>query len=133
MTFTGIIRGVDRLGRVVLPKKLRTSLNINELIDPIEIYLSENSIVLSKANTTDDLPLGDRRSLDNFGRIVIPVEIRTHLGIVPQVDTVEIHSDGHSIILKKHESACVFCGSIKDTFVFKSKTGCKECAKELSK
>ncbi len=133
MTFTGIIRGVDRLGRVVLPKKLRTSLNINELIDPIEIYLSENSIVLSKAQTTDALPLGDRRCLDDFGRIVIPVEIRTHLGIVPQVDTVDIYSDGQNIILKKHESTCVFCGSSNNTFVFKSKTVCRECAKELSK
>lgn len=133
MTFTGIIRGVDRLGRVVLPKKLRTSLNINELIDPIEIYLSENSIVLSKAKTTDALPLGDIRSLDDFGRIVIPVEIRTHLGIIPQVDMVEIYTNGQNIILKKHESACVFCGSNTDTFTFKNKTVCKKCAKELSK
>lgn len=133
MTFTGIIRGVDRLGRVVLPKKLRTSLNINELIDPIEIYLSENSIVLSKAKSTDELPLGDRRCLDDFGRIVIPVEIRTHLGIIPQVDMMEIYSDGHSIILKKHEPACVFCGSSSNTFSFKNKTVCRTCAKELSK
>jgi transcriptional pleiotropic regulator of transition state genes len=42
------VRKVDELGRIVLPKELRNTLNINEK-DPLEIYVDEdNKIVLKK-------------------------------------------------------------------------------------
>jgi len=45
---TGIVRKVDELGRIVLPKELRTSLNINEK-DPLDISVDEDGrIVLTK-------------------------------------------------------------------------------------
>lgn len=48
MKSTGIVRKVDELGRIVLPKELRSTLNINEK-DPLEIYVDEgNKIVLKK-------------------------------------------------------------------------------------
>ncbi|HCC01332.1 MAG TPA: AbrB family transcriptional regulator [Ruminococcaceae bacterium] len=48
LKFTGIVRKVDELGRIVLPKELRNTLNINEK-DPLEIYVDEDSkIVLKK-------------------------------------------------------------------------------------
>lgn len=48
MKFTGIVRKVDELGRIVLPKELRNTLNIKEK-DPLEIYVDEGRrIVLKK-------------------------------------------------------------------------------------
>ena len=48
MKSTGIVRKVDELGRIVLPKELRVTLNINEK-DPLEIFVDEdNRIVLQK-------------------------------------------------------------------------------------
>lgn len=48
MKFTGIVRKVDELGRIVLPKELRSTLNINER-DPLEIYVDDqNRIILKK-------------------------------------------------------------------------------------
>jgi AbrB family transcriptional regulator, transcriptional pleiotropic regulator of transition state genes len=45
---TGIVRKVDELGRIVLPKELRVTLNINER-DPLEIFVDDdNRIVLKK-------------------------------------------------------------------------------------
>lgn len=41
MKATGIIRRVDDLGRVVIPKEIRRTLHIREG-DPLEIYLTEN-------------------------------------------------------------------------------------------
>ena len=38
MKSTGIVRKVDELGRVVLPKELRTTLDIAQK-DPLEIYI----------------------------------------------------------------------------------------------
>ena len=44
---TGIVRRVDELGRVVLPKEMRLQLNIDER-DPIEITCDGSSIILQK-------------------------------------------------------------------------------------
>jgi AbrB family transcriptional regulator, transcriptional pleiotropic regulator of transition state genes len=47
MRSTGIVRKVDELGRVVLPMELRRTLGIASG-DPIEIFVSEDQIVLQK-------------------------------------------------------------------------------------
>ena len=43
----GIIRHLDNLGRVVLPKEFRKELNFNEE-DEIELFLLKNGIYLEK-------------------------------------------------------------------------------------
>ena len=50
MKSTGIVRKLDELGRVVIPKEIRNKLDIEEK-DPIEIYLDWTSIVLKKFET----------------------------------------------------------------------------------
>ena len=47
MKSTGIIRNVDELGRIVIPKEIRTAQNINSS-DPIEIYVEGDKIILTK-------------------------------------------------------------------------------------
>ena len=47
MQDTGIIRRIDELGRVVIPKELRKKLKIREG-DPLEIYTNKNEMVLKK-------------------------------------------------------------------------------------
>ncbi|MGG2111945.1 AbrB/MazE/SpoVT family DNA-binding domain-containing protein [Lysinibacillus pakistanensis] len=47
MKSTGIVRKVDELGRVVLPKELRRTLGIEEK-DALEIYTDNDKIILKK-------------------------------------------------------------------------------------
>ena len=47
MKNTGIVRRVDELGRIVLPKEMRKTMGIEEG-DPMEIYVDGDSIVLKK-------------------------------------------------------------------------------------
>ena len=47
MKATGIVRRVDMLGRVVIPKETRNTLKIN-YGDPIEIYTDKDEIILKK-------------------------------------------------------------------------------------
>jgi transcriptional pleiotropic regulator of transition state genes len=47
MKATGIVRQLDQLGRIVIPKELRTTFDLNEK-DPIEIYVEGNDIILRK-------------------------------------------------------------------------------------
>ena len=46
-------------------------------------------------------------------------------------DSLEIYVDGDSIILKKYEPACIFCGSAKDIKDYMGKNVCAACAKKL--
>ena len=47
MKSTGIVRKVDELGRVVIPKELRRTLGIVEK-DPMEIFVEGDKIILKK-------------------------------------------------------------------------------------
>lgn len=51
MNFTGIVRQVDTLGRLVIPRELRKMLDITDGVDSFEMYLNDNKeIVLRKHN-----------------------------------------------------------------------------------
>ena len=50
MKETGIVRRVDDLGRVVIPKEIRRNLGIREG-DPLEVFLHEDCICLRKYST----------------------------------------------------------------------------------
>lgn len=47
MKSTGIVRGIDQLGRIVIPMELRRTLGISEK-DLLEIFLDDEKIVLKK-------------------------------------------------------------------------------------
>lgn len=47
MKSTGIVRKVDDLGRIVIPKELRNTLNISER-DSLEIFVDGEQIILRK-------------------------------------------------------------------------------------
>lgn len=55
MKATGIVRRIDDLGRIVIPKEMRKNLHIREA-DPIEIYVShEGDIILRKYSELKDM------------------------------------------------------------------------------
>lgn len=53
---TGIVRRIDDLGRVVIPKELRRTYGIAEG-DPVEIYTSDEEIILRKYEPADGCSL----------------------------------------------------------------------------
>lgn len=70
------------------------------------------------------------RSLDDLGRIVLPIEMRRNLNIAER-DALEIYIEGSNIILKKHETACIFCGTNNSLIEYKDKSICAACLGEL--
>ena len=48
MKSTGIVRKIDELGRVVIPKELRRSFDIKDNADALEIFVDGNTTVLKK-------------------------------------------------------------------------------------
>lgn len=47
MKSTGIVRHIDELGRMVVPKELRKKLGIANT-DPVEIYSEDDKIIIKK-------------------------------------------------------------------------------------
>ena len=70
------------------------------------------------------------RRVDELGRVVIPKEIRKQLDI-EEKDPIEIYVEGSSIILKKVEIRCIFCGHTKDLIEYKNKLICKNCINNI--
>lgn len=48
MKATGMVRPVDTLGRIVIPREIRKMFNIEDGKDHFEIFLSDSQIVLKK-------------------------------------------------------------------------------------
>lgn len=72
------------------------------------------------------------RKVDELGRVVLPIELRRSLDI-EEKDALEIYVDGNSVILKKYEPDCIFCGNARDVINFKGKNICSTCLKDMKK
>lgn len=70
------------------------------------------------------------RKLDGLGRIVLPVEIRRTLDISER-DELELFLDDDSIVLRKYEPSCIFCGAGNKLINFCDKNVCEDCISKL--
>lgn len=75
MKSTGIVRRVDDLGRVVIPKEIRRSLHIREG-DPLELFIDGNAVCFKKYNTSEliAVALNDLIDLINSGDMISCIE-----------------------------------------------------------
>ena len=70
------------------------------------------------------------RRIDRLGQIVLPMELRKTLnwGIK---DSLEVFVEGETVMLRKYEPYCVFCGESRELFQYQGKNVCPNCIKEL--
>ncbi len=74
------------------------------------------------------------RKMDRLGRIVIPKELRRVMKIEEDVDAMEIFTEGNTVILKKYEPTCIFCGESDSMMIqYKGHNVCRKCVTELDK
>lgn len=82
---TGIVRRLDELGRITLPIELRRNLDLNEK-DPVEIYVSEDMIILKKFEPVDTFT-GTKENLVEFhGKMVSKESIKELAQIAGFID-----------------------------------------------
>ena len=71
MKATGIVRRIDELGRVVIPKEIRRTLRIREG-DPLEIFTDRDELMLKKYSpiaTLERFSEGSAKSLNDLSGI----------------------------------------------------------------
>ena len=62
---TGIVRRIDDLGRVVIPKEIRRTMKIREG-DPLIISTTENGVLFEKYDVNADITDSLKTVIDNF-------------------------------------------------------------------
>ena len=72
------------------------------------------------------------RKVDELGRIVLPIEMRRTLNI-EEKDSLEIYVEGDSVILRKYQPTCIFCGAGESLVTYREKRVCKSCLQCLTK
>lgn len=70
------------------------------------------------------------RKIDELGRIVLPIELRRTLEIDIK-DSIEIYVENDSIVLRKYEPTCIFCGNSEELSTFNDKNVCAKCLEKL--
>ncbi|MDO5423262.1 MAG: stage V sporulation protein T [Eubacteriales bacterium] len=97
MKATGIVRRIDDLGRVVIPKEIRRTLRIKEG-DPLEIFTDrEGEIILKKYS-----PIGE---LGNFAK---------------EYAEALAQSSGHSVCITDRDQVVAAAGGMKKDYVGKA-------------
>ncbi len=97
MKATGIIRRIDDLGRVVVPKELRRTLRIHEG-DPIEIFTNrEGEIILKKYSQMGELSEFASAYADALGQTL-----------------------GHAVVITDRDQVIAVCGLAKKEWLQKS-------------
>lgn len=71
------------------------------------------------------------RKLDDLGRIVLPIELRRTLNIEDKAP-IEIFVEGKSIVLRKYQPTCIFCGNDTGVTEYKDQYICEDCIREIA-
>ena len=92
MKETGILRRIDELGRIVVPKEIRKKLKIREG-DNLDIFVSEDTVILRKYSPLNDLETILKVLLDSYKRISNITVVVTDLTKIVASSKPEIEVD----------------------------------------
>ena len=92
MKETGILRRIDELGRIVVPKEIRKKLKIREG-DNLDIFVSEDNVILKKYSPLNDLELILSVMLDAYKKISNVIVVVTDLTKVIASTKSEVESN----------------------------------------
>lgn len=95
MKATGIVRRIDDLGRIVIPKEIRRTLHIRES-DPLEIYTDrEGQIILKKYSPIGEMSTFARQYAESLA------QVSGHAAVIADRDQFIAAAGGYKQLLNK--------------------------------
>ena len=110
MINTGLVRKIDDLGRIVIPKEIRKSLNIRNG-EELEIHIEDDSIILRKSRKLFSLSLMSQKYIDYFKKLMSSVIIVTDLHEVLSSNDDSVSKTISEDIVSIIENRQVMCGN----------------------
>ena len=104
MKATGIVRRIDDLGRVVIPKEIRRTMRIREG-DPLEIYTSKEGEVIFKKYSL----LGDVDDIANEFCDALSKNVHAIIAVTDRDTVIAVAGGGKKELLEKHISSSLEC------------------------
>ena len=97
MKATGIVRRIDDLGRIVIPKEIRRNMGLREG-EAMEIFLENDCVCLKKYSTSDeDLAIKCQKYISGRGAYIKAINFINGT-------TVVLFADGAIATVKKHDA-----------------------------
>ena len=96
MKTTGVVRRIDELGRIVIPKEIRKNMRIKNG-DSLEIFLNEEDIILKKYSPIENLENVLENYVDTFNQVI-----------------------KHNIIVTDRDKVIAMAGALKKKYLGKS-------------
>lgn len=72
------------------------------------------------------------RKIDALGRVVIPKEMRDKM-YIEDGDPLEIYVEEDTILIKKYDSVCIFCGETENLANFNGRAVCNTCIEHMKR
>lgn len=66
MRATGVVRRVDDLGRIVIPREIRNKLHIEDG-QPMELYIEDDSVIFKKVEYAENVSAVIRKAISYIG------------------------------------------------------------------
>ena len=97
MQATGIVRRIDDLGRIVIPKEIRRNMGIREG-EAMEIFLEDNYVCFKKySSSEEDLAIKCQKYISGRGAYIKAINFINDT-------TVVLFTNGSSATVKKHSA-----------------------------
>ena len=97
MKATGIVRRIDDLGRIVIPKEIRRNMGIREG-EAMEIFLEDNYVCFKKySSSEEDLAIKCQKYISGRGAYIKAINFINDT-------TVVLFTNGSSATVKKHSA-----------------------------
>lgn len=128
-SYSGVIKKMDTLGRILLPKKMGKRMGKD-----IDITVDDDIILLKPSEKVPGVRF--TRKVDTLNRVVIPSEIRERLNIQPD-DKLELllYKNDDIIGLRIYHDKCCICGLDetldRELFNVRGKRMCGVCIEHI--
>lgn len=123
MKATGVVRRIDDLGRIVIPKEIRRNFKISEG-DSLEIFVDSRGIVLKKYSVLDEMIELSGKIVEsinkNFNKNILITDKEKIVAVPRELDNLYLNKELSSLVKEKIDERNTYLQDSKISLVLDS-------------